>query len=155
MIDEKTTATTAEICLLAGFTKQRLGQLESQGVVTRDARDQWLLAATMKALLSDARERSDAHSAAKTKLEQLKAASLELRLKKECHELVYRSELQQANDALVFSVLNRLAPLPAKIGGRDLTLRRRVEEELRIAQNLMSSDMLAQAEALENTGKAP
>jgi phage terminase Nu1 subunit (DNA packaging protein) len=154
MIDEQTTATTTEICLLAGFTKQRLGKLESQGIVTRLGRDQWPLATTMRALLSDARERSEAHSAARAELDKLRTAREQLKLKKECSEVVYLHEFQTAIDAVAFSVLQRLAPLASRIGKQDLALRRLVEGEVRAAQALMSSDMKAQADALENTGKA-
>ena len=148
MIDEQTTATTTEICLLAGFTKQRLGQLESQGVVTRSGRDRWPLVATVRALLTDARARSDAHSQARARLDNLKAQREKLRLMKECREVCYVSEFKELTDQVAFSVLNRLSPLPAQIGGRDLKLRQLVDAKLRDAQNLMSEDMLKLSEQL-------
>jgi hypothetical protein len=155
MIDEQTTASTNEICLMAGFTKQRLGQLESQGVVTHAGRDAWPLAATMRSLLSDARARSDAHSASRARLDDLRAAREKLKLMKESGEVCYMHEFMEAGDQLVYVVQNRLAPVPGQVGGRDLTLRKLVEDKLRAAQNLMSEDMLKLANELDKgTGKA-
>jgi hypothetical protein len=155
MIDEQTTGTTAEICLLAGFTKQRLGQLESQGVVTRSGRDQWLLPATIRALIADARARADAHSASRARLDDLRASREKLKLMKESGEVCYMSEFIEAGDNLVYVVQNRLAPLPAQIGGRDVKLRQLVDAKLRDAQNLMSADMRKLADELDKgTGKA-
>jgi hypothetical protein len=154
MIDEQTTATTREVCLLAGFTKQRLGKLESQGVVTRIGRDAWPLATTMRAIFSDARERSEAHSAAKVHLDKLRAAREELRLKKECNAVVKLSDFQEGIDAMAYVVLKHLAPLPSRLGGRDLAERKRVDAELRIAQQGMSDELKAMAQKMEETGKA-
>jgi hypothetical protein len=118
MIDDQTTATTAEICLLAGFSKQRLGKLEDAGIVKRTSKDQWPLAATMQELLKDARERSDAHGAARAKLDSLRAQREGLKLQRECNDLVRLSEFKTAIDAVAFCVLKHLDPLPSRIGGR-------------------------------------
>lgn len=155
MIDEQTTATTAEVCLLAGFTKQRLGALEGQGIVTRLGRDQWALAATMRAILTDARARSEAHSAARARLDQVKIEREQLRLAREAGTLVRLSEFSEAIDGVAYCVLKHLAPLPSRLGGRDLVARKRVEAELRIAQQGMSDEMAQMAAKLAETGKAP
>jgi hypothetical protein len=148
MIDDTTTATTNEICKLAAITKQHLGRLEANGIVRRSGRDQWPLVATMNALLTDAKQRSDAHSVARTRLDDLKAQREKLRLMKECREVCYVREFKELTDQVAFSVLNRLSPLPAQIGGRDLKLRQLVDAKLRDAQNLMSQDMFKLSEQL-------
>jgi hypothetical protein len=94
------------------------------------------------------------HSAARSKLEQLKAAREELRLKKECNEVVYRREFDQLVDAVAFAVLKHYSPLPSRIGGRDLELRRRCEIEVRIAQQGLSDEMKRMADNLGATGRA-
>ena len=107
-----------------------------------------------RALIEDARARSEAHSSARSKLEQLKAAREELRLKKECNEVVYRREFDQLVDAVAFAVLKHDPPLPSRIGGRDLELRRRCEIEVRIAQQGLSDEMKRMADNLGATGRA-
>ena len=154
MIDDQTTATTAEICLLAGFTKQHLGRLEAGGIVKRAGRDQWPLVLTMRAILADARQRSAAYSEAKINLDKLRAAREELKLKKECHEVVYRREFEQGIDGIAYVVLKHLSPLPARLGGRNLAERKRVDAELRLAQQAMSDELAEMAKKMEETGKA-
>jgi hypothetical protein len=94
MIDDKTMATTAEILLLADFSKQRLSQLEQAGVVKRAAKDSWPLAATIKALFADARQRSQEYSEAKTRFETIKADREKLKLMKEAKEVVPASDIE-------------------------------------------------------------
>ena len=154
MIDDKTTATTAEICLLAGFSKQHLGKLERAGIVKRAVKDQWPLAATMRALIEDANARAAAHSASRAKLDDLRAKREALKLQRECHDLVRRSEFETAIDFTAFTVLRHLDPVPARLAGRDLTLRRRCEAELRTARAGMAKDMRTQADSLKDTGRA-
>jgi hypothetical protein len=154
MIDAKTEVSTRELCEIADLTKGRLSQLENAGIIKRSGRDRWRLVETTRALIEDARARSEAHSAARSKLEQLKAAREELRLKKECNEVVYRREFDQLVDAVAFAVLKHYSPLPSRIGGRDLELRRRCEIEVRIAQQGLSDEMKRMADNLGATGRA-
>jgi hypothetical protein len=154
MIDAKTEVSTRELCEIADLTKGRLSQLENAGIIKRSGRDRWSLVETTRALIEDARARSEAHSAARSKLEQLKAAREELRLKKECNEVVYRREFDQLVDAVAFAVLKHYSPLPSRIGGRDLELRRRCEIEVRIAQQGLSDEMKRMADNLGATGRA-
>ena len=154
MIDAKTEVSTRELCEIADLTKGRLSQLENVGIIRRSGRDRWRLVETTRALIEDARARSEAHSAARSKLEQLKAAREELRLKKECNEVVYRREFDQLVDAVAFAVLKHYSPLPSRIGGRDLELRRRCEIEVRIAQQGLSDEMKRMADNLGATGRA-
>jgi hypothetical protein len=154
MIDAKTEVSTRELCEIADLTKGRLSQLENAGIIKRSGRDRWRLVETTRALIEDARARSEAHSAARSKLEQLKAAREELRLKKECNEVVYRREFDQLVDAVAFAVFKHYSPLPSRIGGRDLELRRRCEIEVRIAQQGLSDEMKRMADNLGATGRA-
>ena len=154
MIDAKTEVSTRELCEIADLTKGRLSQLENAGIIKRSGRDRWRLVETTRALIEDARARSEAHSAARSKLEQLRAAREELRLKKECNEVVYRREFDQLVDAVAFAVLKHYSPLPSRIGGRDLELRRRCEIEVRIAQQGLSDEMKRMADNLGATGRA-
>jgi hypothetical protein len=150
MIDENTTATTAEICLVVGFTKQRLGQLESQGVVTRAGRDAWPLASTVRALITDARARSDAHSASRARLDDLRASREKLKLLKECREVVYTREFDEFGLAVYAAHVRHYGPLAARIGGRDLAVRQRAEKELMAAQQGLSDELKRLGEAIKD-----
>lgn len=154
MVDDQTTATTAEICLLAGFSKQHLGKLEAGGIVKRTAKDQWPLAATVRALIGDANARAAAHSASRARLDDLRAQREQLKLQRECFALVKRSDFEEGIDAMAHVVLKHLSPLPARLGGRNLAERKRVDAELRIAQRGMSDELKLMAQKMEETGKA-
>lgn len=55
---------------------------------------------------------------------------------------------------MAYVVLKHLAPVPSRLGGRDLAERKRVEAELRIAQQAMSDEMKTMADKMAETGKA-
>ena len=75
-------------------------------------------------------------------------------MRRECHDLVKRSDFEEASDAVAYVVLKHLAPLPSRLGGRDLAERKRVEAEVRIAQQGMSDEIKAMGEKMAETGKA-
>jgi hypothetical protein len=149
-----TTITTEELRHLTGDSKAQLVELEQGGIIKREAKNVWPIA-TVPALVARLRERGQRPiDDDRTRFEAARAGREKLKLMKECNEVVYLREFKQAIDAIAFCVLQRLSPLASRIGKQDLALRRLVESEVRAAQALMSSDMKAQADALENTGKA-
>jgi hypothetical protein len=154
MIDDTTTATTNEICKLAAITKQHLGRLEANGIVRRLGRDAWPLVATMNSLLTDARQRSDAHSQARARLDDLKAQREKLKLMKECREVCRVSEFEEFCLSVYGAHVKHYGSLAARIGGRDLAVRRLAQKELDIAQQGLSDEMMRLGEALKE-GKSP
>jgi hypothetical protein len=154
MIDDTTTATTNEICRLSAITKQHLGRLEANGIVRRSGRDQWPLVATMNSLLTDARQRSDAHSASRARLDDLRASREKLRLMKECREVVYVKEFDEFSLAVYGAHVTHYGPLAARIGGRDLAVRQRAEKELMAAQQGLSDELKRLGDGIK-AGKEP
>ena len=148
MIDDKTMATTAEILLLADFSKQRLSQLEQAGVVKRLSKDQWPLAATIRALFADARQRSQEYSEAKARFETIKAEREKLKLMKEAKDVVPASDLEALLMFFTGQLLPFLGSFPALVGGQDLTVRRRAEKVVFEGQTRMADACKAEADRL-------
>jgi hypothetical protein len=157
MIDDSTIATTAEILLLADFSKQRLSQLEQAGVVKRAAKDSWPLATTIKALFADARQRSQEYSEANAKLENLKVAREKLKLAKESRDVVPASDIETLLIFFTGRLLPFLSAFPIHVAGPDLALRRKVEAIVREGQTQMAAACEAEANRLlakDKDGKA-
>src|SRR5215207_11279176 len=99
-MDTDTTATTAQLSELTGFTKQYLHTLEQEGVVSRIGRDQWLLAPTIRSLIAHLRSenRRGQRGLANARLADMKAQALAVRLQRETNELVPYDQVQEALD---------------------------------------------------------
>ena len=138
MIDNSTTATTAEILLLIDLSKQRLSQLEQAEIIRRIDKDKWPLVATIKALLADARRRSSEFSEAKARLERIKADRERLKLMRETKEVVPASDLTAFIDFMAGTILPVLGALPARLSGRDRELHRRAQRVVIEAQQQIS-----------------
>jgi hypothetical protein len=156
MIDDKTMVTTAEILLLADFSKQRLSQLEQAGVVKRAAKDAWVLAPTIRALFADARQRSQEYSQAKTKFETIKAEREQLKLKREAHDLAPVAETTASLSQFAMWVVAELESMPAAIFGarNNHGLRQELEKWVSGSRTRLADRCNAEAESLEQTGKA-
>jgi hypothetical protein len=152
-IDNKTTCTTKQIALLTGLSKQRLGQLEGEGAVARIDRDAWPLVATVKAVLAHANRATRAKALADQELRVMtaRADAAELRLQQQRNELV-RPDVVRAE------ILSELGPFfddlsgaPARIGGRDLEIRRRAETVLVEARNNFAAGQRRHIDRLKGT----
>jgi len=133
MIDEKTTASTAEICLLAALTPQRLSQVEREGVVQRAGRDEWPLVATVRRLFDDARSRRTA-SAARLRWEEARAEMEQLKVQQRRGELCRLEDAAALLEETLGSLMSDLDALPARFT-RDLSERRRLDALIVEARN--------------------
>jgi hypothetical protein len=150
-----TTITSEELRRLTNYSKAQLVELEQAGIIERAAKNTWSIGTVTK-IVARLRERGRRPvDDDRARFEAARAGREKLKLMKECNEVVYLREFKLAVDAVAFSVLTRLSPLSARIGERDLALRKRVDDEVRSAQALMSQDMKALADGLAETGKAP
>jgi hypothetical protein len=143
-----TEVSTRELCEIVGLTKGRLSQLENAGVIKRAKRDRWHLAATVKALLADAHQRSAQYSETKARLEHIKWEREQIKLEQLKGRLCWYSDFEQFVDFTAASWLQALRASVFEIAGRDLTERKRVEEILGQAQDAVRSKVLAEAERL-------
>jgi phage terminase Nu1 subunit (DNA packaging protein) len=153
MIDDQIVATTSEICRLAGISKQRLGQLEKDGVVSRSARDQWRLIATVRGIFDDMRAKRSEASAADARWRNARARDQEIRTAQREHRLVPREEFDEAWNWAFGVVVAKLTAVPARCT-RDLPMRGIIERELNIARTEIADEFEKQAASLEAKGKA-
>ena len=147
------TMTTAELQRATGYSKAAITAFEQAGTIRRDAENEWPFDTVLK-IIAHLRERRSMVSDERARWEKAKAVREELRMRRECHELVKRSDFDEGTDAVAYVVLKHLAPLPARLAGRDLAVRKRVERELRIAPKGMSDEIKAMGEKMAETGKA-
>jgi hypothetical protein len=112
--------------------------------------NKWPLVATIKALFADARRRSSEYSEAKARFERLKAERERLKLMKEGGEVCYTRELDEFGLAVYAAHVKFYGPLAARIGGRDLALRRLAQKELDIAQQGLSDEMKRLGDAIKD-----
>ena len=138
--------------MLAAITKQHLGRLEQQGVVRRAGRDEWLLVATMNALLVAARQRSAEYSEAKATLEKIKVARERMRALREAGQLAPASDIDGLVEGLAHVLLPILAALPVQIGEydrQDRALRKFAERCVYKAQEQIANGCRVAADRLK------
>jgi hypothetical protein len=94
--DDSTLASTAQICELANFSRQRLNALQAEGIVRPTGRGEWPLVATLNALFEHLRTQRNAVSDTRREWERVKVERERLRIDRERHEVVDRSEFDDA-----------------------------------------------------------
>jgi hypothetical protein len=151
--DQETTATTAQICALAGFTQQRLAALEREGIVHRVGRSQWPLVKTINQIFEHLRARRDAVDQSRAQWQQARLERERLRVEREAHNLVPMTEFDDAWTFVVGTLTAKLAGVPSRCS-RDLALRRVIEQEINQARHEACDEYERHAAALSTTGKA-
>ncbi len=154
-VSADTIASTSEICLLAACTKQRLHALEQEGVVSRVGRDQWLLAATIRAIIQHLRSenRRGPRTDANIRLANARAQTLELRNEREANQLLRFDEVCAAWDSVIGRLVSELGSVPARCS-RDVSMRRTIEAEINRAREEVCREFFKQAETLQTSGKS-
>ena len=143
MIDDSTAATSAEVCALAGFTKQRLGALERDGIVQRNGRDSWPLVTTIRKIFEDMRAKRNEASAADARWRNARARDQEIKTAQRLGKLVDVDEIYFAMETLAGLVRSEHVSLAARCT-RDLALRRAIDLEV----NAMDTRIADKLEAL-------
>jgi hypothetical protein len=151
--DDSTLASTAQICELAHFSRRRLNALQAEGVVQPVGRGEWPLVATLNALFEHLRTQRDAVSDTRREWEKVKVERERLRIERERHEVVNRSEFDDAWKMLWGVVVARLVGVPPRCT-RDVMMRATIERELNAARHEISDEFEKQAAALETSGEA-
>src|ERR1700730_17832682 len=130
------TISTEELRLLTKYAKASITELEQAGVIKRDAPNACPLPDTLAKLVKHLRERvrRTAVSDDKRTWERARAAREKLRLMKESREVCYTHEFDEFVLAVYAAHVKHYGAVAARLGGRDLALRRRAEQELAIAQ---------------------
>lgn len=152
MIDINTEVSTTELCALADLSKQRISQLEGAGIIRRNAKDTWPLQATMRALFTDARARSAAHSEAKGRMEIARAKALELKVAREEGKVAPLQEWFDSLTTIIGKVVVALDAFAPRLS-RNVEERRRVDDLIRELRTNVADWLAAEATRLEEVAK--
>jgi hypothetical protein len=149
-----TEITSAELQQLSGYAKASITELEQAGVIKRLGKNSWPLGAVTQ-LIYHLRERGRRSADDdRTRFEKSRADRERLKLMKECGEVCRTAEFDEFGLAVYAAHVRHYGPLAARIGGRDLALRKIAEKELGIAQQGLSDELKRLGEALKE-GKEP
>ena len=136
-----------------GVSRERVRALISEGVITPAPDGRLDQDKARLAYLQHLRDRP-VRSAAQDLLRQTKAKEIELRLAERAHQLIETDEAVDATRDILGVVLTGLGSLPARVGGKDLALRRRIEAEIFSIRETVARRLKEQAGALRTTGEA-
>ena len=129
------------------FERAYLATLVSQGVLKQRPDGKFDLDANRRAyieFLREARKRSP-KSEADSAFTQAKAELLQIRIAEKKRQLMLTSEVDEMIDEIHGLFMTALSSLPAKIGGRDLGERRKVEKAIYDMRVELSAAALARA----------
>jgi hypothetical protein len=121
-------------------SREQISRLEKQGVIERLPDGGFDLDASRVKYLRHLRERRPTGDHRKS-FEQSRAAREKLKLMRESREVCYVHEFAEFVDAVGAAHFKHYGPVASRIGGTDLALRRRAEQELRTAQQGLSDEM--------------
>jgi hypothetical protein len=155
MITAETVATSGEICALVGFSKQRLGALERDGVIRRSGQNAWPLVETIGKLFEHARAQRSAISESRARFEAARAKREEQRAEREANRAQRKrdDEFDLAWRTCWYVLVSKLVAVPARCS-RDAAVRATIERELDVARNEVCNEFERQSEALAQTGEA-
>lgn len=116
---------------LIGVSPRRIQQRIAEGVIKAAGRGEVELGASIRALLADAREAREAAplTEARAKVAQARARQLDLQNMREDRRVIDVEEARALFQELAGLFVSGLSSLPARIGGKDIGLRRRIERE--------------------------
>ena len=104
------------------------------------------------AYLTHLRDRPTRSQAA-DKLREVKAEEVRLRMAERCHKLIERPAATEVVEDVLATMLVGLQGLAARVGGRDLGLRRKIDDEIYRIRKEAAARIEAHAKSLGATGK--
>lgn len=121
----------ATLASLLGVSERRIRQMLAAGLAVPAGRGRLALGPTIRRVIDDARASSATPDllSARAELVRAKARQVELANDKADGSLVDLREVRALFQQLAGIVAGGLASLPARVAGRDLALRRRLERE--------------------------
>jgi hypothetical protein len=136
-----------------GLSRERVRQLIIEGVIELLPDGKLDLDKSRLAYIQHIRNRP-VRSQAADELRRAKAREVELRVAERCHELIECSESIAVVEDIVATILVGLQSMPARIAGRDLQLRRKIEDEIFAMRETVARRIQEQADSLRTTGEA-
>jgi len=125
------TISMAAFAGLLGVTARRCRQLAGEGLIVAAGRGKVQLAESLRRIIAHARESRETAplTEARAKVAQARARQLELQNMREDRRVIDVDEAQALMSELAGLFVSGLSSLPARVGGKDVGLRRRVEKE--------------------------
>ena len=136
-----------------GLSRERVNQLVGERVLELGPDGRMDADASILAYIRFIRN-ARPQSAAADRLREAKAIAVEMRTQREAHNLIETDEALAVVEDQGGIVLTVLGGLSARVAGRDLTLRRKIEDVIYELRTAMADRMREQAESLRRSGKA-
>jgi hypothetical protein len=136
-----------------GLSRERVRQLIIEGVVELLPSGKLDIDKSRLAYIEHLRARPQ-RSPAADKLREAKAKEVELRVAERCHELVERDAATEVVEDSIAAILLGLQGMAARIGGRDLALRKRIDDEVYRIRAEAAARLEQHAVSLRETGEA-
>ncbi len=124
---------TTELANVLGVSARRVRQLSAEGIIPRpDSRGRHDLAGAVQAVVANARAGREGSelSAARKDLLGLKSKKEAIEIARLDRELISMDEHNAVIDALAGTFTAAMGALPARLGGKDIALRRKIEAEI-------------------------
>ena len=136
-----------------GLSREMVRRLIAENVLTPEADGRLDQDKSRLAYLQHLRERPTRSQAADL-LREAKAEEVRLRLAERMHELIERPAASEVVEDVVASLLIGLQGLAARVGGRDLALRRKIDDEIFRIRKDAADRLKKHAASLRETGQA-
>ena len=138
------------------ITRQRIEALAKDGHIPRAAKGKYPLVGVVQGYVNFLKDeaRRTSKSAAASRVTDARAQEIELRIRKQMHELIDINEHDAIVDEAFGALKARLIGIPVRVT-RDMTLRRRIEDEINGALASTASDLLEKAASLRSSGEVP
>ena len=131
--------------------REGIARLVEKGVLTRPEDGRYDLDECRRAYIEHLRTRPAA-GATRVELDKLKAQQARLRIERETHSLVRRTEFDDAWTYVIGVLTSKLVAVPNRCS-RDIEMRRTIEREIGEARNEAADEFARQSDALEQTGR--
>ena len=136
-----------------GVSRERVRALVAEGVIAPASDGRLDLDKSRLAYLQHLRDRPQRSQAA-DKLREAKAEEVRLRLAERMHELIERDAATEVVEDVLATLLVGLQGLAARVGGRDLALRRKIDDEIYRIRKEAADRIQKHAASLAETGQA-
>ena len=133
-------------------SRERVRQLVGEGVIQLLPDGKLDQDRARLAYLQHLRDRPQ-RSQAQDEWRAAKAREVELRLAERAHQLIERPAATEVVEDVLATLLVGLQGLAARVGGRDLALRRKIDDEIYRIRKEAAARIKAHAESLRETGK--
>jgi hypothetical protein len=148
--------TTAKLVELVGIGADRLAQIEQiGGFIQRDGRNRWPAGPTLVGLVRFYRsdERRSARSEAESRVRDARAQYLEARTAEKLRQLILIDDALEVLAVRCGLVRQEAEGQPARVGGRDLVLRRRIADDVDGMLHRVSAALDKAAASLRDGGE--